>query len=82
MTRSRAPRQRSGVSLPRALERMKAGISLRFEHDRGRPSWSLGGETVSAEIANLITATKGVEPDNDGLFDGAIAQTWRLCSVK
>jgi hypothetical protein len=70
------------MSFPQAIEKMKSGASLRFEHDQTRPAWSIDGEPVHPEVVNLLITTKGVEPDNDGLFDGAVAQTWKLRSVK
>jgi hypothetical protein len=77
-TRFRAPQLRPGPSFAQARERMQAGALLRLEYSRGAPIWELEGKAVSPEIVSLLISCRDVEPDNDSLFDGAAAQTWKI----
>jgi hypothetical protein len=73
-------RRRAGPSFARALEQMKRGAPLKFEFDRTRPVWSLGDESVSAEVVTLLLACREIEADADTLFPNTPAQVWRLRS--
>jgi hypothetical protein len=77
-TRFRAPRVRPGPSFPEALARLKAGGVLRLTYIRNAPVWDLDDFPVSPEVVSLLTFCSEVAPDNDGLFDGAAPQSWRL----
>jgi hypothetical protein len=57
---------------------MRGGAILRFEYDRTRPPWSLGGQSISLEIVSLLTSCGDVQPDPDALFPGTPAQSWRV----
>jgi hypothetical protein len=80
--RFRAPRLRPGLSFAQAIERMKTGKVLRFAFDRSRPAWTIGDESISAEIVSLLLSCREIEADVDTLFPNTPAQSWRIRSVE
>ena len=42
----------------RALAAMRKGAQLRLQYRDGRPSWSLGGKSVSADVAAILIVTR------------------------
>ena len=53
--------KRTGPSFTEAIERMKAGEVLRFAFDQGSPAWSIGDESISAEVVSLLLSCREVE---------------------
>jgi hypothetical protein len=76
--RFQSSKQRVGLSFAEAIGRMKAGEVLRFAFDRARPAWSIGDESISAEVVSLLLSCREVEADVDTLFPNTPAQVWRL----
>ena len=79
--RFRSSNQRVGPSFAEAIERVKAGEVLRFAFDQGSPAWSIGDESISAEVVSLLLSCREVEADVDILFPNTPAQVWRLRKV-
>ncbi len=41
----------------RAFSAMRQGAQLRLQYQNGHPSWSLGGKSVSADVAAILTVS-------------------------
>jgi hypothetical protein len=64
------------------LSAMRAGAALRLEFEQGRPRWSLStGQTITPDVAALVTASASVVGGGDALFNNAPSQTWRWWSA-
>ena len=62
----------------RALAAMRKGAQLRLQYRDGRPSWSLGGQTLSADVAAILIASVLVAPADAALFPDLPGQCWRM----
>ena len=61
-----------------ALAAMRRGQSLHLQYRAGRAFWSLsGGQSVSADVATILTSNASVAPVDDALFSNMPGQTWR-----
>jgi hypothetical protein len=70
---------RRGVRIPnRALAAMRKGAQLRLQYRDGRPSWSLGGKSLSADVAAIVIASVLVAPADAALFPDLPGQCWRM----
>ena len=60
------------------LAAMRGGQSLHLQYQAGKALWSLsGGQSVSADLANILTSNTSVAPVDDALFSNMPGQTWR-----
>ena len=62
----------------RALSAMRKGAQLRLQYQNGHPAWSLGGKSISAEVAAIITASVLIVPADAALFPDLPGQCWRV----
>ena len=62
----------------RALSAMRKGAQLRLQYQNGHPSWSLGGKSVSADVAAIVIASVLVAPADAALFPDLPGQCWRM----
>jgi hypothetical protein len=79
-TRFKTLKQRRGPSFPQAMEKLREGETLTLEFFSGQPRWELCGREVPIETVAMLLASREVVADPDALFDGALAQTWRVRS--
>lgn len=77
-TRFRAPLRRPGPSFAEALQQLRNGGVLRLTYIKNLPVWDLNDRPVSAEVVALLASHSEIKPDDDGLFEGAAAQSWRI----
>jgi hypothetical protein len=60
----------------RALSAMRKGALLRLQYRDGRPSWSLDGRPVPANVANILVDHALVMPTSGALFSNLFGQEW------
>jgi hypothetical protein len=56
---------------------MRAGQSLHLQYQTSRALWSLsGGQSVSADVATILTSNSSVAPVDDALFSNMPGQEY------
>jgi hypothetical protein len=67
------------VSVDQVLIAMRKGEVLHLQYEHGRPLWSLSnGQSVSADVAEILTKNASVVPASGALFSDMPGQTWRF----
>jgi hypothetical protein len=77
-TRFRPPLARPGPSFSEALQQLRDGGVLRLTYIKNLPVWELNDRPISPEVVSLLSSCSEIAPDNDGLFEGAAPQSWRI----
>lgn len=64
--------------IDQALAALRADRSLHLQHRNGNARWSLSdGQSVTADVAAILTCSALVVPAGNALFSDMPGQTWR-----